>query len=95
VLGWIVAGVGVAAAGVGAGFGVYAMNLGKDADARCPSSPCSDPVGVSTSSDAHAMANVANVTIIGGAVAIVTGVLLVLTAPKRATSSRFDFVVRF
>jgi hypothetical protein len=86
IVGWIVSGVGLVAVGVGAGFGGYAIALGNDVNARCPSSPCADADAVAKNSDAHAMANVSNVAIIGGAIAMATGVVLVLTAPKHRTT---------
>jgi hypothetical protein len=84
-VGFVTGGVGLVALGVGVGFGAHAIALGNDVNARCPSSPCADADAVAKNSDAHAMANVSNAALIGGAVALAAGIVLVLTAPKGRT----------
>jgi hypothetical protein len=89
-IGLTVGGLGIAAVGVGAVFGIMAAGKSSDAKRICPDKHCatnsaereaSDAVGEATTN-----ANVANVTIGVGAAMIVGGLVLVLTAkpPKPA-----------
>ncbi|MFZ5439425.1 MAG: hypothetical protein ACOZQL_05430 [Myxococcota bacterium] len=67
---WVAVGLGVAAVvsiGVGAGFGINAMELNRQAGAFCAGAICGDPRGVSLTNEALTSANVANVSIAGGA----------------------------
>lgn len=77
-LGWVVGAVGLASTLVGGYFGLRAMSLGKDVDARCPASPCSDRSALDDNDRAHRYARVADVGILGGGALVAVGVSLVL-----------------
>jgi hypothetical protein len=83
-LGFVVGATGLAAAGVGIFTGVRALGLRSDAKQHCESYPsrcspdASDPNG-----SAKTFATVSTITIIGGAVLIGAGLVLILTAPKK------------
>lgn len=83
-------GVGVVALTVGTVFGLKARSKEKDSEAYCWSydkTRCSHQ-GVVLIDEAKSAATIANVAIIGGAVAIIGGGVLYFTAPKvRASSS--------
>ncbi len=80
---WVIGGVGIAALGVGAAFGGLALSTYATAKSECPTKTgCSDDA-LSTRSRANAFANVANVGIPVGAVAVGAAVILLLTGPSR------------
>lgn len=83
IIGDVVTGVGVVGLGVGAVFGLRAMSKNNDSDRLCPpGAACTDPAGVAASEDAKSAATIANIGIIGGAVLVVTGLVLVITSPS-------------
>jgi hypothetical protein len=79
--GWIVGGVGVAALGVGAGFGIQAITLKSSADSQCPQHKCTSS-GLSTIGDAKNAATVSTIGLAVGAVAVGVGTWLVLRVPS-------------
>ena len=81
VLGWIVAGLGVAGLGVGAGFGLSSIGKRDDARNHCVADQC-DADGVRMRDEAIKSGNIATVATIAGGAALVGGIVLVLTAPK-------------
>jgi hypothetical protein len=87
--GWIVGGVGVAALGVGAAFGLRAMQLKSDADPQCPNRQCT-PQGASNISDAKTAALISTIGLAAGAVGVGVGAWLILRVPSSsaATSSQ-------
>jgi hypothetical protein len=68
-LAWVVGGAGVAALGLGTGFGLYAMSLRNQADPECPNKLCS-PHGKSLIDDASTAATVATVAFVVGVVGV-------------------------
>lgn len=80
VAGWITAGAGVAAIGVGAAFGVIALDQQSQSDALCPTDNTCTPEGVQLSKDANTSAWVANISIGAGLVAVAVGTYLILTS---------------
>ncbi len=80
-LGWIVAGVGVAGLGVGAGFGLSSIGKRDDSRDHCVVDQC-DADGVRMRDDAIRSGNIATIATIAGGAAMVGGIVLVLTAPK-------------
>jgi hypothetical protein len=77
-VGWMVGGVGVASIAVGSVFGAFALS--KRSASRCPD-PCTDASSAQSAYDkAIVDANVANVAIGVGIIAVAAGVFLVLTA---------------
>ena len=91
-VGFVVGGVGIAAIGVGAVFGILASSQASNAksDATlCPDKVCT-PAGRSEIDSAKGKALVSTIGIGVGAAALVTGAVLVLTSPspKRTTSAR-------
>ncbi|MDB4939484.1 MAG: hypothetical protein JWP87_6456 [Labilithrix sp.] len=93
--GFIVVGVGVAALGVGAFFGVRAITKSSEAKSLCSTDACTNPDAVSINSDAKTAARVADVVIGAGLVAVVVGTYLVLSSPKGAPArSTKSFDVR-
>jgi hypothetical protein len=81
--GWIVGGVGVAALGAGAAFGVRAITLKSNADAQCPNRLCTQQ-GLSTIGDAKSAANLSTVFLAVGAVGVGVGTWLILRVPSGA-----------
>jgi hypothetical protein len=77
--------LGLAAAGGGAYFSLHARSLERDADRRCPSVLCADPVAVRFNRDAETSATRANYLYAGaGAAAAVAVVLWIVGAPDSA-----------
>lgn len=88
VAGWVVTGLGVASAAVGGGLALAAHNKYKDALAKAPTqceiddpNTCSGEV-VGERNDALSAGNQATWLLAAGAVAVVAGVVVVLTAPS-------------
>jgi hypothetical protein len=93
IVGWSVAGAGVVLTGVGLVLGLSAKSAWDDARALCPegSTSCSDEAH-ELSDKAHSRALVSTIVTAAGIVGIGTGIVLVLTAPKRRereTATRF------
>lgn len=83
-LGWVFTGVGAIAVGTGFGFGFVAKS--KNDEARrdyCTSVSCSSR-GDAILDDADRAAAVSTVLVVGGAAIAASGIVLVLTAPRRA-----------
>lgn len=83
VLGLTLGGVGLAALGAGAFFGVRAMAGWEDVRAKCDPAACRDPSALEDASAARRDATVTNVAIVTGAVLVGAGLLLVLTHDRR------------
>jgi hypothetical protein len=79
--GWIVGGVGLAALGAGAAFGVRAITLKSDADSQCPNHQCTQS-GLATIGDAKNAATVSTIGLAVGAVGVGVGTWLVLRVPS-------------
>ena len=93
--GWIVGGVGVAALGVGAAFGVRAIALKSDADPQCPNRQCS-PSGLANIQDAKSAATLSTIGLAVGAVGVGVGTWLVLrvtSSPGTGGTSLVPYVV--
>jgi hypothetical protein len=82
-IGIIVGGLGVVAVGVGTGFALSAKSSYDTARGHCTSNGCSDASRAKANSAGNT-ADVATGLFIGGAVALVAGVVLFLTAPRKA-----------
>jgi hypothetical protein len=87
-VGYVVAGAGLAAVGVGAFFGIRALSKRSDADALCPEKRCANPDAVSAQDDAIAAAWIANVAIGAGLVALGVGGYLALSAGADGKSAQ-------
>ncbi len=85
--GWIVGGVGLAAVGVGAVFGVMAITKSSDAKSKCSQSSCTDASAVSENQDAKTAATISDVAIGTGLVAVAVGAWFLFTAPSSAPSA--------
>jgi hypothetical protein len=83
VLGVVAGGVGVVALTIGAVFGAKAIAKNDDAGNYCAGggARCTDPRGVTLTEDAKSAARLANVFVIGGAVAAAAGLVIYLSAP--------------
>jgi hypothetical protein len=86
--GWVTGGLGVAALGVGTGFGIDALVKQDASNAVCPTSRCSDPAAVTKSEQATTSAWVADVAIGAGVIAVGVGLYLVLTSPSSSGRAR-------
>jgi hypothetical protein len=84
--GWIIGGIGVAALGVGAGFGLQAMSLKNDADPNCPNHQC-NAQGNSSIDDAKTAATISTVGFAVGAVGVAVGAWLLLRPPSSSAAS--------
>jgi hypothetical protein len=81
-VGYVLGGLGLAGAGVGAAFGLRAMSLKDDRDAACDANHVCNPAGVRKDSDARDAALVSTIGFVGGAALLTGGIVLVLTAPR-------------
>jgi hypothetical protein len=83
-MGFLIGGVGVVALGVGGFFGLRAISKNDDAKKYCPGGgdACNDPAGVLRTGEAQDAARLANVFVIGGAIAAVGGAVLIFSAPS-------------
>jgi hypothetical protein len=100
IVGFTLGGVGLAAAGVGLAFGLVASSKNKDVGNACPNDFCPDGDAKSRAesslSSARTFATLSNVTTGMGALLVVSGIVLVLTAqpgkspaPPSASALRF------
>lgn len=80
--GYVALGLGAVGLGVGAYFGFKARSHARDANDRCPDVACNDDAAFAAVDDGRSAARVANVATGVGLAFAVTGVVLVLTAPK-------------
>ena len=87
--GIVALGTSAVALGVGTYFGVRALSLGSDADARCPTTACNDANATELSRQADTSAWVANVAVGTAVLAAGVGAYLLLTsrAPSPSTQS--------
>jgi serine/threonine-protein kinase len=83
---WIVGGVGIAALGVGTGFGIAAINNADKSRDLCPNGQCHDPAGQTAADHAHTQATISNVSFILGGAAVATGVVLYFTLPTKQST---------
>jgi hypothetical protein len=84
--GFTLGGLGLVALGVGAAFGVAAIEENSTSEDNCPGGRC-NATGASDSHHAVTDANVANVCIGAGVVVLAVATVLVLTAPKRSRAT--------
>jgi hypothetical protein len=89
--GIILGGAGVALIGVGSYFGIRALGQMSDSDSECPNGRCTAR-GAKLSQDANTSANIANVTIGVGLVAIGVGAYFFITGNREMKAQR-SFVV--
>ena len=80
--GLVIGGVGVVAAGVGAGFGLSASSKWKDAEKACPGNVCPNSAATQAGKDAGTAADVSTALFVLGGIALAGGAVLYLTAPK-------------
>jgi serine/threonine-protein kinase len=80
-IGWVASAAGLAGLGVGAGFGIYSLAKRNEAESECTGDLCSAR-GVSLRNDAMDAGNVSTITTIAGGAALVSGIVLLLTAPR-------------
>jgi hypothetical protein len=88
---WIVGGIGVAALGVGAGFGLRALSLKSDADTDCPNHEC-NAQGTSKIDDAKTAALISTIGLAVGAVGVGVGAWLFLRVPSPSNAARAQIV---
>jgi hypothetical protein len=80
--GLVAGGVGLAAVGAGAYFGLNAMSLNDDSAAHCNGNNLCDDTGVGLRDDAIGSATISTVLFIAGGAALTGGILLYVTAPS-------------
>ncbi len=85
-LGWLSAGLGAAAIGVGLGFGLSSLASRNDSRSHCTGDAC-DAAGLRLRADAISSGSIATIASIAGGAAVAGGLILVLTAPAGAPSS--------
>jgi hypothetical protein len=82
-LGWTLGGFGSVALVAGGVLGLLALDANSTADTLCPgTTPCGDPRGIDASSRAHSFGTAATISLVGGAALVVTGIVLLATAPR-------------
>jgi hypothetical protein len=87
IAGFTLGGAGLAAVAVGAAFGVGAIEENSTSEQNCPNNRC-NATGASDSRYALTDANVANVCIVAGIVAVGVATVLVLTSGSKESSTR-------
>lgn len=89
-IGWVVGGVGVVALGIGGVFALQAKSRDSEAASHCGPDGFCTAEGVRLGDQAQSAASIATYASLGGAAAVVGGLVLVLTAPSdaRSTASR-------
>jgi len=80
--GWVLGGVGLVGIGVGSYFGVRTLSKKKESDDHCDAANWCDQEGVDLRDDALRSGDISTVAIGVGAAGLVTGVILLLTAPS-------------
>ena len=85
--GYVVGGVGLASLAVGGVFGAVAISKSSDAKSHCPAAQCGDRSAVDNNHTAGTFADISTVTIALGGVALVAGVIFVLTAPSASAKT--------
>lgn len=88
VAGYVIGGLGLAALGAGAYFGVSSMQKQSDADAKCPARDCTDSDAVALSKDAKSQGTVAWILLGAGAAAVTVGAVIVLGSGSGGERSR-------
>ncbi len=85
--GYVVGGVGLASLAAGGVFGALAISKGGDAKSRCPATQCSDRAAVNDNHTAGTFADISTVTMSLGGVALLAGVIFVLTSPSASAKT--------
>ncbi len=85
--GYVVGGVGLGSLAVGGIFGALAISKGSDAKSHCPAVQCSDRSAVENNHTAGTFADISTVTMSLGGVALVAGVIFVLTSPSTSAKT--------
>jgi hypothetical protein len=85
----VVGSAGVAGIGVGAVFGLLSLSKHNDATKACPppGTTCPTSEGAGLWNDAYSLGNVSTVAFVAGGVALATGVVLWLVAPRRTETA--------
>ncbi len=86
-VGWGATGAGAVGMVVGSVFGVRALALNGQAKDLCDPARCSNPEAIDKNDGARTSATIATVAIGLGAAFVVTGIVLVLTAPRAKASA--------
>ena len=89
--GLVLAVIGVAGIGVGAGYGLAAMSRHDDAQKACPRSTCADQHGVDLWNSAHTAGTISTVAFIAGGVALAGGAVLWLTGKPETGATQVSF----
>jgi serine/threonine-protein kinase len=88
---YLLGGAGIAGIGVGSYFGIRAITKNKEAKEHCPRGyQCDDAQGASAATDAKHAARISDVALGVGAMAVIGGMILLITAPSsgpRVTAS--------
>jgi len=92
--GYVIGLAGLAAIGVGVGFGVDALAKQRQSNDKCPTDRCTDAAAVTASERAVTSAWVADVAIGLGVVAVGVAMVIVLTSPSAPSSRRARAGVR-
>jgi hypothetical protein len=90
ITGAVVGGLGIASIAVGAYFGVQAINKSDQAKSLCSPELCTDPNAVAINDEAEVAANVANVTLILGGVAVAAGITMIAVGATRSSSAAIE-----
>lgn len=85
-VGWLTAGFGAAAIGVGLGFGLSSLASRDESRTHCTGDAC-DAAGLRLRADAISSGSIATIATLAGGAAVAGGLMLVLTAPASAPST--------
>ena len=86
--GYVIGLAGLAAIGVGVGFGVNALAKQRESNDKCPTDRCTDASAVTASDRAVTSAWVADIAIGVGLAAVGVALVIVLTSPSASSSRR-------
>lgn len=86
-IGYVVGGLGILGLGAGTYFAIDAKSKDDKALEYCSGTICSDPRGVDLTNESRSASKISNISFALGGLALVGGVVLVLTAPKESKPS--------
>jgi hypothetical protein len=95
VVGWTLAGVGVASLVAGAITGVFALTNLAASNAQCPNGTCTDPRALAQHQQARDFAIASDILLGAGAVLAVTSIIVLVTSRGHRTVPTTTFLARF
>jgi hypothetical protein len=92
-VGFVIGGLGLAAAGVGAVTGILVLDRKSTVDDNCDAAKRCNPTGAEAADSGRTLAPISTVSLVAGGVALAAGVVLVLTSGSSDRESRAALTV--